>query len=290
MQFEGVYTALVTPFTASGELDTASLTKLVRHVVEGGGEGVVPLGTTGEGYAVDLEERAEALRVVRDAADASTGLIAGATSSSTREAVANAQLAASLGYHAVMVAPPPYALPSPGELTSHFEAIAHQADVPVVLYDYPARTGVSIDWQVLDALYDATGIIAIKEASGDFARVIEIRARYGDRYEIVCGADPLIVDFALWGARSWIAGGSAFLPREHSAILALAATGEYVAAKHALEELLPTLLSMDHDGYTHKVRAGLEAVGLPAGYPRGPLRRPDDDSISLFLRTLKLKV
>jgi 4-hydroxy-tetrahydrodipicolinate synthase len=273
MLLEGVYTALITPFTETGDLDTEALTALVRHVVDGGGEGVVPLGTTGEGYAVDPDERTEALRAVREAADESTGLVAGATASSTRETIRNAALAAELGYDAIMVAPPPYALPNGEELVSHYRAVAREAGLPVVLYDFPIRTGVSIDWRVLDALVDEPGIVAIKEASGDLLRAVELRNRYGDRYELVCGADPLILDFVMWGARSWIAGGAGFLPREHSRILDLAVSGEQTAAREALEELLPMLLSMEHGSYSQKVRVAIEAYGLPAGYPRAPLQR-----------------
>lgn len=287
MFLEGVYTALITPFTASGELDTPALATLTRHVVDGGGEGIVPLGTTGEGYALNLDERAEVLRVVHEVSDGAVGLIAGATASTTQDAIANAQLAAQVGYQGVMVAPPPYVLPSPTELAAHFAAVASEAGVPVVLYDYPLRAGVPIGWEVLDALHDHSGVVAIKEASGDLARVIEMRNRYGDRYEIVCGADPLALDFALWGARSWIAGGSGVLPREHSEILALAVAGDFVGAKRALDQLLPMLLAMEQGGYTQTVRAGLAAVGLPAGTARAPLQEPDDAAAAAFLETLK---
>jgi 4-hydroxy-tetrahydrodipicolinate synthase len=287
MVLEGVYTALITPFTAAGDLDTPALATLARHVVDGGGEGIVPLGTTGEGYALNLDERAEVLRVVHEVGNGAVGLIAGVTASSTQEAITNARLAVDLGYDGVMVAPPPYVLPSPAELAAHFAAVANEAGVPVVLYDYPLRAGVPIGWEVLDALYDHTGVVAIKEASGDLGRVIEMRVRYGDRYEIVCGADPLILDFALWGSRAWIAGGSGVLPREHSELLALAVDGDFAGAKRALDQLLPMLLAMEQGGYTQAVRAGLAAIGLPAGVPRPPLQQPDDAAAAAFLDTLK---
>jgi 4-hydroxy-tetrahydrodipicolinate synthase len=286
MLLEGVYTALITPFTEAGDLDTEALTTLVRHVVDGGGEGIVPLGTTGEGYAVDAVERAEVLRAVREAADESTGLIAGATASSTRETIRNAALAAELGYDAIMVAPPPYALPNGEELAAHYRAVAREVGLPVVLYDFPIRTGVSIDWRVLDALVDEPGIVGVKEASGDLLRAIELRNRYGDRYELVCGADPLILDFVMWGACSWIAGAAGFLPRECSNIFGLAVSGEQRAARDALEELLPMMLSMEHGGYLQKVRAGTEAQGLPAGYPRAPLQRLAESEAEEFAAML----
>jgi 4-hydroxy-tetrahydrodipicolinate synthase len=189
-----------------------------------------------------------------------------------------------------MVAPPPYALPNDAELVGHYRAVVQEAGLPLVLYDYPIRTGVSIDWRVLDALVDEPRIVGIKEASGDLLRAVELRNRYGDRYELVCGTDPLILDFVMWGARSWIAGAAGFLPREHSRILGLAVGGEITAAREALEELLPMMLSMEHGGYLQKVRAGTEAHGLPAGYPRAPLKRLPESETTQFAATLTATV
>jgi 4-hydroxy-tetrahydrodipicolinate synthase len=272
MKIEGVYTALLTPFTAEEDLDLDALQALVRHVVDEGGEGIAPLGTTGEGYAVTRSERAEILRAVRDAAGPATGLIAGVTEITTRGTVENARLAAELGYQAAMVAPPPYVLPNTAELIEHFQAVAREGGLPVVLYDYPARTGVSIDEQVLGALVDEPGIIAIKEASGDFTRVVRLRALYGDRFQIVCGADSLILDFVLWGSEAWIAGSAGVLPGEHSRLLAAARAGDFRSAREMLEDILPLLLSIEEGAYTQKLRSALRELGLPSGHPRAPLQ------------------
>jgi 4-hydroxy-tetrahydrodipicolinate synthase len=271
MRIEGVYTALLTPFTAEDEVDLDALQVLVRHVVEGGGEGIAPLGTTGEGYAVTRSERADILRAVRDAADPSTGLIAGVTEITTRGTVQNAQLAAELGYQAAMVAPPPYVLPNTAELVEHFRTVAREGGLPVVLYDYPTRTGVSVDEQVLEALVDEPGVIGIKEASGDFSRVIRLGSLFGDRFQLICGADSLILDFVLWGAEAWIAGSSGVLPAEHSRLLAVAREGDFVAARDLLEDILPLLVTIEDGAYTQKLRRALQELGLPSGRPRAPL-------------------
>jgi 4-hydroxy-tetrahydrodipicolinate synthase len=271
MKIEGVYTALLTPFSDDESRDLDALQVLVRHVVEGGGEGIAPLGTTGEGYAVTRSERAEILRAVKDAAGPSTGLIAGVTEITTRATVQNAQLAAELGYQAAMVAPPPYVLPNTAELVEHFRTVAREGALPVVLYDYPTRTGVSVDEQVLAALVDEPGIVGIKEASGDFGRVIRMHALFGDRFQLICGADSLILDFVLWGAQAWIAGSSGVLPAEHSRLLAAARQGDLRGAREMLEDLLPLLVSIEEGAYTQKLRSALHELGLPAGHPRAPL-------------------
>jgi len=287
MHLQGVYTAVVTPFTSSDEIDADSLAQLTEHVVSGGGEGIVALGTTGEGYAVDPQERRHVLQVVADTVGNRAGLVAGATASTTRDAAANAALARDLGYQAAMIAPPPYVLPTPSELVSHYQEVARRAELPILLYDFPARVGVNIGWEVLDALVDVPEIIGLKEASGDLARIVQMRVRYGDRFEIVCGADSLILDFALWGAQAWIAGASGFLPADHSEILQLALRGAYAEAQKRLEPLLPILLDMERSGYGHKVRAGLDHYGLPAGHARLPMQRSNVLDLEVFERTLR---
>lgn len=287
MMLEGVYTAVVTPFDDADQVHLPSLAKLIEHVVDGGGEGIVALGTTGDGYAVNGTERADVLRTVVEATAGRAGLVAGATASTTRDAITNTLLAKDLGYRAAMIAPPPYVLPNPAELTEHYRQIALATELPILLYDFPARVGVTIGWDVLDRLADVPEIIGLKEASGNLARIVEMRVRYGDRFEIVSGADTLILDFALWGARSWIAGASGFLPKEHSDVLRLAGSGDFGEARKRLEVMLPMLLSMEDSGYAHKVRAGLAAFGLPAGRPRAPMSALDEASEAAFVATLE---
>lgn len=287
MLLEGVYTAVATPFSESDEIDAPALRALVEHVVSNGGEGIVALGTMGDGHAVNDEERRDVLRIVADAVAGRAGLVAGATAMTTREAVKYAILARNLGYKAAMIAPPPYVLPTPAELVTHYKEIARQAQLPILLYDFPARVGVTIGFDVLNELASVPEIIGLKEASGDLGRIIEMRMRYGNRFEIVCGADPLIVDFALWGARGWIAGASGFMPREHVEILELASSGQYESAKAKLEALLPMLFEMEHSGYGHKVRSGLASYGLPAGNVRLPTQPLSESDRAAFTRTLR---
>lgn len=287
MLLEGVYTAVVTPFTADDEVDTEALAQLVEHVIDGGGEGIVALGTAGEGYAVSSAERGKVLRTVYDAAAGRVGLVAGATAMTTRDTAENAVLAKECGYKAAMVAPPPYVLPNANELVNHYRRVAQQADLPILMYDFPARVGVTIGWDVLDGLVDERRVIGLKEASGDMARIVEMRMRYADRYEIVCGADTLVVDFALWGARGWIAGASGFIPREHVEILRLASAGRYEEARTKLKRLLPLLFDMEHAEYGHKVRVGLEMHGLPGGRARLPIQELDAASLEVFAANVR---
>lgn len=278
MLIDGVYTAIATPYSANGDVDLDGIAPLIDRIVDGGGQGIVVLGTTGEGYAADDRERADILRIAADAAAGRVKLIAGATASTSKATAAYAQLASELDYQAAMIAPPPYVIPSPQELAHHYREVVRQTDIPVLMYDYPARTGLTIGWEVLDALSDVPEIIGLKESSGDFERIIEMRHRYNDRYEIVCGADSLIIDFAIWGSRGWIAGASGFLTAAHVELLRAAASGDLPVAKQMLTGLLPLFLELERGGYTQKVRYGLELHGHTIGAPRLPLHAlPDEE-------------
>lgn len=277
MLIDGVFTAIATPYDADGDIDLDLIPPLVERVVDGGGQGIVVLGTTGEGYAATDTERAQILRVAAEATAGRAKLVAGATASTSKSTLAYAELARDLGYTAAMVAAPPYVVPTPRELTQHYSDLAQGSGIPILLYDYPARTGLSIGWEVFDALVDHPGIVGIKESSGDLTRIVEMRHRYGDRFEIVCGADSLIVDFALWGARGWIAGSSGFLAAEHVELLRTATAGDFRTAKQLLNGLLPLFLELERGGYTQKVRYGLELFGHSIGEPRLPLHTLTDE-------------
>ena len=117
-----------------------------------------------------------------------------------------------------MLAAPPYALPSGPELVAHFRNVAMRTSLPIILYNFPARTGVDMDLDFLEGLADVEAICAIKESSGSFGRMLQHVVRFDGRYQRICGFDDQALDQFLWGARSWIAGASNFLPEEHVAL------------------------------------------------------------------------
>lgn len=117
-----------------------------------------------------------------------------------------------MGYHALMVAVPPYSCPSQRELLAHYRAVAASTGLPLVLYNFPWRAGTEIGYEVMDDLFDLPNVIGIKEASSDMSRVYELRLRYGERFQMICGSDDQVLDYFLWGSRAWI-GGASCAPR-----------------------------------------------------------------------------
>lgn len=293
VDLDGVLVPCVTPFGDDGGVDLDVYAAVVRFVLDAGVRGVIPGGTTGEYYAMSVDERLAVLRhtveVVGDRArDHPDGIttIAGCNAGSTRDALTLASTAAELGYDAVMLAVPPTSLPSQDELVAHYTTVAEEVGLPVVLYDYPARAGVQIGLEAIDRLADLPTIVGIKESSGDLSRFHALRRLVADRMTICCGADDLAVDFFAWGVRSWIAGTANALPRHHVAVLDAASRGDLDTARRLVDGILPWIQDCEAGAYNQKAKLGLAHQGVPAGEVRAPLQPLDEDAAAHHLALL----
>ena len=271
VRFDGVLVPMVTPFDDAGRLDLPAVRPLVEFLLNGGVSGLVVAGTTGEGYALDLAERAALLAEVLDVTAGRAPVLLGIGGTATREALAQARQGAEHRVAGLMVAAPAYVLPTPVELGRHVEAVLTEADLPVVLYDYPDRTGVSFTERALDVIAADPRVVGIKEASGDLTRVRRLRRRYADDLPIVCGSDTLAMRYFELGVTSWIAGVANVLPAEHVALLRAAVAGDRATAWGWQHQLFALARSAERVHYTPKVRHGLELRGVRVGPPRPPL-------------------
>jgi 4-hydroxy-tetrahydrodipicolinate synthase len=271
MDLEGVYTPIVTAFDERGDLDLDATSAVIEFVLAGGIRGLVPCGTTGEYYACSIEERLRILEHTRDVNAGRAQLVAGCNAGSTRDAIMYAEASRDLGYDAIMLAAPYTSLPTQRELAAHYEAVASAAGLPVILYNYPARAGVEIGFDCLDAIVDRPDIVAIKESSGDFSRFLALRRRYADRITVMCGSDDQAVDYFSWGVRSWLAGTSNVLPRHHAAIMEAANAGDHATAYRLFDGILAWVQLMEAGSYNQKAKLGLAHQGIATGNVRAPL-------------------
>ena len=150
----------------------------------------------------------------------------------------------------------------------------------------PARTGVDMNREFLEAIADIKAICAIKESSGSFARMLEHIVFFDGRIQRVCGADDQAVDSFLWGARSWIAGASNFLPAEHVALYeACVLKKDFVLGQKLMRTMLPMFYLLEQGGkYIQYVKYGCELAGIPVGQPRLPLLPLSEDEKAEFRR------
>lgn len=272
----GVFAALVTPLTPNQEVAYDQLESVVEHLIGAGVHGLIPLGSTGEYYALSPAERRDVLTATLRAAGGRVPVLAGTNAGSTRDVIAFSREAETLGASGIMLAPPYYSLPSLDELFVHFRAIDRAIGLPIMLYNYPGRTGVDMTPDFLERCAGLAHVRYVKESTGQMARLTELLRRCGDRLGIFCGCDTLALESLLVGAVGWVGGVANALPKAHVRLYRLAAEqGDLAAARQLFFTLLPTLELMEGGGkYTQFVKAACALLGRPVGPPRQPLRPP----------------
>jgi 4-hydroxy-tetrahydrodipicolinate synthase len=284
--FEGIMSVVATSFDASGNIAFDVLGRHVDFLIGNGVHWIIPGGTTGEYYAQTLEERKRVLSFVAERAGNKVKLGAGTNSTRPADTIELSNYAKELGYEALMLAAPFYSLPSTQELADHFRFVAANTSLPIILYNFPARTGVDMNREFLEKVADVKAICAIKESSGSFARMLEHIVHFDGRIQRVCGADDQAVDSFLWGARSWIAGASNFLPAEHVALYeACVVRKDFVRGQKLMHAMLPMFYLLENGGkYIQYVKYGCELAGIPVGSPRQPLLALNDAEKADFRR------
>lgn len=269
----GILSALVTPMTRTQAVDYDQLEAFADHLIREGVHGLIPLGSTGEYYALSPEERRQVLSATIRAAAGRVPVLAGTNAGATREVVAFSREAEALGASGVMLAPPYYSLPQPEELFAHFRGINDAIGIPMMLYNYPGRTGVDMTPEFIERLAGLKNVRYVKESTGEMPRITELLRRCGDRLGVFCGCDTIAIESLVVGAVGWVGGVVNVLPKQHVALYQLTVErGDFAAARKLFFQMLPTLELMEGGGkYTQFVKAACGLVGHPAGPPRQPL-------------------
>ena len=246
--FQGTHTALITPFR-NGEVDTEAFRALIDRQVEGGIDGIVPCGTTGESPTLGRKEH---LRVIELAVEYAAGrikVIAGTGANATAEAIHLTTEAAKLGVDASLQVCPYYNKPSQEGLYQHYKAIAAATDLPIMLYSIPGRSVIEIAVDTIARLAaDCPTIIANKEAGGNPERVTQIKAALPEDFQILSGDDPLTIEFMKRGAVGLVSVASNLIPDVMSGLVRAMAEGrvnDAEAIQEKYESLFKTLMSID---------------------------------------------
>jgi len=273
-KLHGVLAALVTPMKSNEDVDYGKLGRFTDHLIRKGVHGIIPLGSTGEYYALSAAERESVLRTVLEAASGRVPVIAGTNAGATREVIAYSRQAEQLGCAGVMLAAPYYSLPRPEELDAHFRAVNNAIGVPIMLYNYPGRTGVDMSPEFIARLSELKNLRYVKESTGEMPRITELLRRCGDSLGVFCGCDTIALESLMVGAIGWVGGVVNVLPASHAKLYELVVEKkDYAAARKLFFEMLPTLELMEGGGkYTQWVKAACGLMGHPVGAPRAPLR------------------
>lgn len=280
MQFEGIYTPVVTPYHDDFSLNEAALADTIDLLISAGVHGLIIAGTTGEYYAQSTEERLEMIGRAKKLIAGRAPMIIGTGAIRTEDSIVFARAAKDAGADAILVATPPYAYPTGREIALHALAIDRAADLPVMLYNYPGRMCVNMDEETLDRLGRSPNFCAIKESSGDPNR-LHMLARDYPHIALSCGMDDQALEFFAWGARSWVCAGSNFAPEAHIALYqACAVEGDFTKGRAIMSAMLPLMRVLEQGGkFVQCIKYGLTLRGIDAGPPRRPLQPLNKDDI-----------
>lgn len=237
--FQGVYTALITPFQSSGEIDEDALRRIVNAQIEAGVSGLVPVGTTGESPTVSHAENIRVIEIVVDAARGRVPVIAGTGSNSTSEAIDMTRQAREIGADASLQVAPYYNKPSQEGLYRHFTTIADAVDLPMMVYNIPGRTGRNIETGTLRRMAEHPNIVAVKEASGSIPQMMDVLASLPERFAVLSGDDNLAFPLAALGGRGVVSVASNLVPGRMVQLIEQVLAGELAHARALHFELLP---------------------------------------------------
>ncbi|MES0129264.1 dihydrodipicolinate synthase family protein [Mesorhizobium sp. M0029] len=280
MKFEGIYTPVITPHHDDGSIDRDSFVMMVEHLIESGVQGIINGGSTGEYYAHTMDERIEMAKLTKEVIGDRVELIIGTGAIRLPDSITMADTAASIGASAILIGSPPYSVPTERENALNALAIDRAADLPIMLYNYPGRMGINMGEEFLDRVGRSRNFCAIKESSGDINRV-HLLARDYPHIQMSCGMDDQALEFFAWGARSWVCGGSNFLPKEHIALYkACAIDGDFAKGRRIMSAMMPLMRVLEQGGkFIQCIKYGCEMAGFKAGPPRPPLRALNRDDM-----------
>jgi len=271
LQISGSITALATPFDAKGAIDLGAWRRLVRAQLEGGTQGLVVAGSTGEAAALEPDEFAELLATAVAEVAGAVPVLAGTGGSNTAKVVRATRQAAGLGADAALVVAPPYVRPTQEGMRRHFLEVAEEGGLPVVLYNVPTRTACDLLPETVEQLASHQRIVGIKEARAEPERMAALLGLCGPGFSVLSGDDPTACRAMLAGADGCISVASNVVPRSFRALCDLARRGETEAAGRLDRELSALYAFLGIEPNPIPAKALLAALGQCEDVLRLPL-------------------
>ena len=271
LDLSGLSVALATPFTPAGDVDLPAFRKLVRHVVAGGVDVLVPLGSTGEAATLLDPERDALVEACLEEAGGRPVLV-GTGHNATRQAAVWTRRAQALGAAGALVVTPYYNKPTPSGLVAHFAAVAEAAPgLPLVVYNVPGRTGLNVLPGTLARLWENPQVVAVKESSGNLAQIAEIVRTLPAGRAVLSGDDNLALASIAVGAAGLVSVLGNLLPGEMAALVGAARAGNLDEARRLHQQLLPLMDALFLESNPIPLKAGLKLLGLGEDLVRLPL-------------------
>ena len=286
-EFTGVGTALITPFTRSGALDEAAVSRLARRQVDAGIHFLVPCGTTGETPTLSSDEKRRVVELVVAEAKGRALVLAGAGGYDTKEVIHAAAMMKAAGADGLLSVTPYYNKPTPEGLYQHYKAIAESTDLPIIVYNVPGRTGCNVDPATLARLATLPHVVGVKEASGSLSQMAEVLRVVPDDFLVLSGDDALTLPLMAIGGRGIISVASNQVPAEMVQMVEAAERGDYVEARRWHAKLLPVMQVNFVESSPGPVKFSMAAMGLCEDTWRLPMVPPSQASQERVLAVMK---
>ena len=286
MKFEGVYCAMVTPFTNNDEIDVEGMRSNIAYLQKGGVAGLVPCGSTGESSTLTHDEHKKLIDVTIDAA--SVPVVAGTGSNSTSEAVELTRHAQDAGAEASLQIVPYYNKPMKNGLIKHFGTVAEACDIPLILYNIPGRTGINMDPETISTLaHEYSNVAAVKEASANFSQISDIVELTQDLdFCVISGDDGLTLPMMALGATGVISVAGDIFPKLMGQLTQFCLDGNYEKAREVHYRLAPLIKVLFIETNPIPIKKACDLLGLAGGPLRLPLTTMAEPNVAKLKATL----
>ena len=286
--FEGILTALVTPFR-DGDLDEEALRDLIERQIEAGVDGLVPCGSTGESATLSHSEHEIVVEIAVQAARGRVPVVAGTGSNDTAAAIELTRHAKRAGADGALLISPYYNKPTQQGIVEHYAAVACAAQLPLLIYNIPGRTGSNILPATMARLADIEHVVGVKEACGDLGQVSELIARCPDDFDVLSGDDALTLALLAIGARGVISTASNVVPLEMCELVRAFRAGDATRARAIHYQLLPLFDALFCETNPIPVKTALhlmDQIGPEIRLPLTPIEERNRERLQVVLKEL----
>jgi len=273
VQLHGILTALIAPFSADGSLNEQALRALVQRSINGGVNGLVTCGSTGEFSAMTHEERKRVVEIVVDEAQGRVPVIAQTGATTAREAIELTQHAQQVGADVVMLVTPYYEPITVEEAVDYLKTVSASVGIPIMLYNIPPATGLNLDPELVARLAsEIPNVKYIKDSSANMEQAISLIHHHSDKIQTFIGWDVLTLAGLLEGAAGIVAGAANVVPAELAAVYAAVKEGDLQTARNAWKNVYPVVDGLITEPFIPAIKAALQLQGEDYGQPRLPIR------------------